>query len=53
MDARKMLISTFEEAAKNSRLRRERLVRWRGSFALNSFAWLVPPVLNACTRIAV
>jgi hypothetical protein len=36
-----------------SRLRCDGLVRWRGSFALDSFAWLVPPVLNACTRIAV
>jgi hypothetical protein len=37
----------------NSRLRCEGLVQWRGSFALDSFAWLVPPVLNPCTRIAV
>jgi hypothetical protein len=51
--ATKMLTSTFEEAAENSRLRCEGLVQWRGSFALDSFSWLVPPVLNACTRIAV
>jgi len=51
--ATKMLTSTFEEAAENSRVRREALIKWRGSFALDSFAWLVPPVLNACTRIAV
>ena len=51
--AAKMLTSTFEEAAENSRLRREGLVQWRGSFARDSFAWVVPPVLNACTRIAV
>jgi hypothetical protein len=51
--ATKMLTSTFEEAAENSRLRCEGLVQWRGSFALDSFAWLVPPVLNPCTRIAV
>ena len=51
--ATKMLTSTFEEAAQNSRLRCERWLQWRGSLALDSFAWLVPPVLNACTRIAV
>jgi hypothetical protein len=51
--ATKMLTSTFEDAAKNSRLRCEGLAQWQGSFALDSFAWLVPPVLNACTRIAV
>jgi hypothetical protein len=51
--ATKMLTSTFEEAAENSRARREALVEWRGSFARDSFAWVVPPVLNACTRIAV
>jgi hypothetical protein len=47
------MTGTFYEAAENSRLRCDGLVRWRGSFALDSFAWLVPPVLNACTRIAV
>jgi hypothetical protein len=46
-------ILTSQEAAENSRLRCERLVQWRGSFALDSFGWLVPPVLNSCTRIAV
>jgi hypothetical protein len=51
--ATKMLTSTFEEAAENSRLRCEKLVQWRGSVARDSLAWLVPPVLNACTRIAV
>jgi hypothetical protein len=51
--AAKMLTSTFEEAAENSRVRREGLAQWRGSFARESFAWVVPPVLNPCTRIAV
>jgi hypothetical protein len=46
-------ILTSQEAAENSRLRCEAMVRWRGSFALDSFGWLVPPVLNPCTRIAV
>jgi hypothetical protein len=49
----KILTSTFEEAAENSRRRCEALDQWRGSFALDSFRWLAPPVLNACTRIAV
>jgi hypothetical protein len=49
----KILTSTFEEAAENSRRRCEALGQWRGSFALDSFRWLAPPVLNACTRIAV
>ena len=47
------MTGTFYEAAENSCLRCDGLVRSRGSFALDSFAWLVPPVLNACTRIAV
>jgi hypothetical protein len=51
--AAKILTSTFEEAAENSRLRREGLAQWRGSFVRDSFAWVVPPVLNPCTRIAV
>ena len=51
--ATKILTSTFEEAIENSRLRCEGLVQWRGSFALDSFGWLQPSVLNACTRIAV
>ncbi len=51
--ATKMLTSTFEQAAENSRRRCEGLVRWRGSLARDSFGWLVPPVLNPCTRIAV
>jgi hypothetical protein len=46
-------IRTSRQAAENSRLRCEGLVQWRGSFALDSFGWLVPPVLNPCTRIAV
>ena len=28
-------------------------MKWRGSFGLDSFAWVVPPVLNGCTRVAV
>lgn len=42
-----------EEAAERSRRRREALSGWQGSFARESFAWVVPPVLNKFTRIAV
>ena len=51
--ASKVLTSTFEEAAEYSRARREGLALWRGSFMHESFAWVVPPVLNPYTRIAV
>jgi hypothetical protein len=51
--ASKVLTSTFEEAAQYSRARREGLASWRGSFARDSFGWVVPPVLNYYTRIAV
>jgi hypothetical protein len=34
-------------------MRREALAQWRGPFGLDSFAWVVPPVLNGCTRVAV
>jgi hypothetical protein len=51
--ASKVLTSTFEEAAEASRARREGLASWQGSFARDSFDWVVPPVFNPYTRIAV
>jgi hypothetical protein len=51
--AAKVLTSTFEEAAENSRARRDALALWHGSFARDSLAWVAPPVLNAYTRVAV
>jgi hypothetical protein len=51
--ARKLLTSTYEEAAANSRLRREALAAWPGDFAWGSFAWIAPPVLNPFTRLGV
>jgi hypothetical protein len=42
----------YEEAAENSRARRDALAEWRGSFARESFAWVMPPVLNKYTRLA-
>jgi hypothetical protein len=53
INASRVLTSTFEEAADYSRARREALAHWRGSFARDSFGWVVPPVLNPYTRIAV
>jgi hypothetical protein len=49
----RLLGSTFEEAAENSRERCDALSNWRGSFARESFTWVTPPVLNPFTRIAV
>jgi hypothetical protein len=51
--ASKMLSWSFEQAAQQSRARREGLAFWRGSFARDSFGWIAPPVLNPYTRIAV
>ena len=44
---------SFEEAAARSRARQEVLAAWPQPFARAGFAWVTPPVLNACTRIAV
>jgi hypothetical protein len=51
--ASKIFKLSFEEAAQQSRDRREGLAQWRGSFDRDSFGWVVPPVLNPYTRIAV
>jgi hypothetical protein len=51
--ASKIFKCSFEDAAQQSRARREGLALWRGSFARQSFGWIAPPVLNAYTRIAV
>jgi hypothetical protein len=48
-----ILTRTYDEAAANSRLRRETLAAWRSSLALAGFAWVTPPVLNPFTRMAV
>jgi len=47
------LTSTSAEAAENSRRRREALAQWQGSFASDGLSWVVPPVLNRFTRLAV
>jgi hypothetical protein len=50
--AESFLTRTGEEAAENSRMRRERLVGWHGVFG-TEFDWVIPPVLNSQTRVAV
>lgn len=51
--ASKVFRLSFEEAAQQSRARREGLATWRGSFDRDSLGWVAPPVLNQYTRIAV
>jgi hypothetical protein len=48
-----LLTRTYEEAAENSRKRREHLAGWSGRFAGGNFEWVTPPVLNSQTRLAV
>jgi len=48
-----LLTRTYDEAAANSRLRRETLAAWVPSLRSAGFAWVAPPVLNPMTRIAV
>lgn len=44
---------SFDEAAENSRRRRQQLSAWSGSFVHGKFEWVAPPVLNPQTRLAV
>jgi hypothetical protein len=53
LGADKVFTATFEDAAENSRARREALRMWGGAFARDSFAWIEPPVLNRYTRLGV
>jgi hypothetical protein len=53
MSSSVLLSRTYDEAAQNSRNRREHLSNWPGRFAQPDFGWVVPPVLNNMTRIAV
>jgi hypothetical protein len=48
-----ILTRSFDEAAANSRRRREHLAGWPGSFARGNFEWVEPPILNSQTRVAV
>jgi hypothetical protein len=51
--ARLLLTSSYEEAAANSRARREALWSWPQRFSRGDLAWVVPPVLNPFTRCAI
>jgi hypothetical protein len=53
LGARLALTGTYAEAAANSRGRADALAGWNGTFARDSFAWVVPPVLNGYTRMAI
>src|SRR5262245_43889282 len=48
-----LITRTYEEAAANSRKRRQALAGWSGQFARGNFEWVTPPVLNQQTRLAV
>ncbi|MBV8752159.1 MAG: hypothetical protein JO328_04785 [Hyphomicrobiales bacterium] len=48
-----LLSATFEQAATNSRVRREALAEWSGRFPTSAFEWVAAPVLNPYTRVAV
>jgi len=51
--AKLLLTSSYEQAAANSRSRREALSGWPQPFASSHLAWVVPPVLNRFTRCAI
>jgi hypothetical protein len=48
-----LLTLSYEGAADNSRNRCAGLAAWPGRFTLGGFGWVVPPVLNPFTRVAV
>jgi len=53
VQAASLITRSYEEAAENSRKRRESLAAWSGQFAHASFDWVTPPILNQQTRLAV
>jgi hypothetical protein len=50
---RRLLVSSFADAAGYSAARRERLAQWSGSLSASRFDWVREPVLNPYTRLAV
>jgi hypothetical protein len=48
-----ILAATFDEAAANSRARRQALAQWDGRLPTPGFDWVAAPVLNPYTRVAV
>jgi len=53
MPAADFLTRSAAEAASKSRARQDRLASWRGALSTSAFDWVVPPVLNPYTRLAV
>jgi hypothetical protein len=53
VSSRYMLTRSYEEAATRNRNRKQYLAAWNGEFARGTFDWVVAPVLNPFTRIAV
>lgn len=47
------LTASPQQAAENNRNRRTAMAAWDDGFAGDGFAWVRPPVLNPCTRLAV
>jgi hypothetical protein len=48
-----MLTRSYEEAASRNLARKQQLAGWPGQLARGTFAWVMPPVLNTFTRLAV
>jgi hypothetical protein len=48
-----ILTCSYAEAAERSHARRAAIAGWSGSLARDPFGWVVPPVLNKFTRLAV
>ena len=53
VSSRYMLTRSYEEAASRNLNRKQHLASWNGEFASGTFDWVVAPVLNPFTRIAV
>ena len=53
VSATQLLTASYEDAAANSRARREALAAWSVPFGGAGFDWVTAPVLNPFTRVAV
>ncbi len=53
VSARLFFTCSYEQAAANSRTRREALSSWPQPFGCADLAWVMPPVLNQFTRVAI
>src|SRR5262249_31012177 len=48
-----LLTRSYEEAAQTSRTGGAKIAAWKGQFASGAFDWVVAPILNTQTRLAV